>query len=98
LEAKNMNPKHPGKTPINQWSLGWLKMETASILGVPGYILMHDHEKSAADYPVTAEEMRAFIKERRKAGAPLTNPDLIDEPTEDERRDTEYQAMHGSRP
>jgi hypothetical protein len=71
--------KHPATTPIERWSPAWLKMEVASLLDVPGYIMMHDHEKKAAGYPVTDDEMRAFIKGRREADKLLANPSLIEE-------------------
>lgn len=56
---------HPKDVPLEQWRPGWLKMEVASLLDVPGYIMMHDHEKRAAGYPATNDEMRAFIRKRR---------------------------------
>lgn len=65
-------------TPLEQWRPSWLKFETASLLDVPGYIMMHDHEKRAAGYPVTEDEMREFIKGRREADALLADPSLID--------------------
>lgn len=65
---------HPKDTPLDKWSPGWLKMEVASLLDTPGYIMMHDHEKTAAGYPVTDFEMRAFIRARREADAFLANP------------------------
>jgi hypothetical protein len=74
--------KHPATTPIDQWSPAWLKMEVASLLDVPGYVMMHDHEKAVAGYPVTDDEMRALIKGRREADALLENPGLIEETIE----------------
>lgn len=71
--------KHPATTPLENWSPGWLKMEVASLLDVPGYAMMHDHEKLAAGYPVSIAEMIAFIKARREADALLANPELIEE-------------------
>jgi hypothetical protein len=68
----------PKDTPLEQWSPGWLKMEVASLLDVPGYIMMHDHEKLAAGYPITDDEMRKFIKARREADAMLADPSSID--------------------
>lgn len=68
---------HPKDTPLEKWPPGWLKMEVASLLDTPVYIMMHDHEKRAAGHPVTGDEMRAFIRARREADAMLANPDLI---------------------
>lgn len=65
---------NPKDTPLDKWSPGWLKMEVASLLDTPGYIIMHDHEKRAAGHPVTQDEMRDFIRDRRKADAFLANP------------------------
>lgn len=64
----------PQNTPLGEWPLAWLKIEVASLLDTPGYILMHDHEKSAVGYPVTEDEMREFILWRREADAYLLNP------------------------
>lgn len=79
-----MKPKmqHPATTPLDQWRPGWLKMEVASLLDVPGYFMMHDHEKKTAGYPVTNEEMREFIKNRREVDNLLANPELIEETIE----------------
>ena len=59
---------HPKDTPLDKWSPGQLRMKVASLLGTPGYIMMHDHEKTAAGYPVTDFEMRAFIRARMDRG------------------------------
>ena len=65
---------HPKDTPLDKWPPGWLKMEVASLLDTPGYIMMHDHEKVAAGHPVSQDEMRRFIRARREADAFLANP------------------------
>jgi hypothetical protein len=57
--------KHPTNTPLEEWPSGWLKMEVASMLGDCTYIMMHDHEKKAADLPVTDEDMRTYIRKCR---------------------------------
>ena len=62
--AELMMP-HPKDTPLNKWPAGWLKMEVASLLDTPGYIMTHDHEKRAAGHPVTQDEMRDFIRAAR---------------------------------
>lgn len=64
---------HPKDTPLDKWSIGWLKMEVASLLDTPGYIMMHDYEKRAAGYPVTQDEMREFIRARARPRH-TTNP------------------------
>jgi hypothetical protein len=69
---------HPTKTPLEKWPQGWLVMEVASLLDTPGYILMHEHERRKAGYPVTVDDMREFIRGRREADALLANPELID--------------------
>lgn len=71
--------RHPATTPLEQWTPGWLKMEVANLLDVPGYLMMHDHEKKAAGYPVSDDEMRALIKGRKEADALLAGPSLIEE-------------------
>lgn len=58
---------HPKDTPLDKWLPGWLKMEVASLLDAPEYIMMRENEKTAAGYPVTDFEMRAFIRARREA-------------------------------
>lgn len=62
---------HPKDTPLENWTPAWLKMECASLLDAPNYIMMHDHEKRAEGLPVTDDEMRAFIRARREADADL---------------------------
>lgn len=56
---------HPGDTPLEQWTQGWLVLEVASLLDRPEYILLYDAERKAKGWPVTQDEMRAFIRERR---------------------------------
>jgi hypothetical protein len=62
------------RLPLNKWSSGQLKLEIASLLDTPGYILMRDQEKTDAGFPVTIDEMREFIQARREADAFLANP------------------------
>ena len=73
-----MSKDRPQNTPLEEWPPAWLKMEVASLLDTPGYIMMHDHEKAAAGYPVTQDEMRDFIRGReagwRQARAYFLNP------------------------
>jgi hypothetical protein len=51
-------------TPLEQWSLGYLKFETASMLNCPEYIRLHDHEKRSHNYPVSREEMIQFLRSK----------------------------------
>lgn len=55
----------PNETPLKDWHSGWLKLECASLLDEPLFIMLHDHEKREKNYPVTDDEMRAFIQKRR---------------------------------
>lgn len=64
---------HSKNTQIDEWPPDRLEIEMASLLDVPGYILMHDQEKRAAGYPVSQDEMREFIHNRRKADAFLAS-------------------------
>lgn len=57
--------KKANATPLSKWPHGWLRFETASILDLPKFLRMTDDEKRAAGYPVTEDEMRAFIKSHR---------------------------------
>ena len=50
--------------PLEQWPLGWLAMECASLLDDPLYIVMHEHERRSRNLPATEQEMRAFISEQ----------------------------------
>jgi hypothetical protein len=52
----------PWNTPLGEWPDGWLKLEVASLSRMPEYLTMTDAEKHAAKLPVTAEEMREFIR------------------------------------
>lgn len=67
----------PKDVPLEQWTPAWLKMECASLLDIPMFIMLTDAEKRKVGYPVTKDEMRAFIRARREADAMLANPDLI---------------------
>jgi hypothetical protein len=58
---------HPKTTPLEQWPNGWLTFEVASLLDVPGYIVMHEDEKRIAGYPVTAVARRAGRGMRRNS-------------------------------
>lgn len=69
--------KHPKDIPLSQWSDGWLKMEVASLLDTPGYILMSDAEREREGYPASRDQRADFIASRREADAMLSNPDLI---------------------
>lgn len=51
-------------TPFEEWTNGQLKMETASQLNDPAYIMMLDYEKEDRKYPVTREEMIKFIRDK----------------------------------
>lgn len=65
--------KHPKDIPLSEWSEGWLKMEVASLLDVPGYILMSKDERKRADYPSTRVGRMEFIAARREADAFLAS-------------------------
>lgn len=56
---------HPKDMPLDQWPPGWLKMAVASLLDMPEYIMMHDHDREDRELPVTHDEMRAFIQSHR---------------------------------
>ena len=51
----------PNDTPVEEWSDGWLTLEIASILKDASYLIMYDNERRSAGYPVTREEMIAFV-------------------------------------
>jgi hypothetical protein len=53
---------HIKDVPLEQWPPGWLKLQVASLLKKPEYILMHNHEKRKAGLPVSNEEMREYIR------------------------------------
>ena len=53
---------HIKDVPLERWPPGWLKLQVASLLGGPAYILMTDKEKKSIGLPVSEEEMRAYIK------------------------------------
>ena len=69
----------PKDVPLDQWTPGWLKMECASLLDTPGYIMMTDREKMQDGLPVSIDQMICFIRARREADAMLVNPALIPE-------------------
>jgi hypothetical protein len=72
------NKATPQNTPLEEWPPAWLKLEVCSLLDMPGYILWHDHEKREHGYPVTLDEMREFIRNRREADDLLAHPEKID--------------------
>jgi hypothetical protein len=59
---------HPQNKPLDEWPPAWIKLECASLLDWPAYLLAHDHEKQARGAPITLEEMRAFIRKHRVDG------------------------------
>jgi hypothetical protein len=54
---------HIRDVPLERWPSGWLKLQTASLLNQPGYILMTNKEKRDCGLPVSEEEMRKYIEE-----------------------------------
>jgi hypothetical protein len=52
------------ETPLEDWPDGWLKLEVASQLDKPEYIMLHSHEKKAKELPDTREEMIAFLRQK----------------------------------
>ncbi len=48
--------------PYEEWSNGQLKMQVASALNDPYYIMMLDYEKEDRKYPISREEMIAYLK------------------------------------
>lgn len=61
-----MNAKGPNDLPLDKWPVGWLKLEVASLTREPDYLIMSPHRKVTLNLPVTEEEMRLFVMERRK--------------------------------
>ena len=59
---------HIRDVPLEDWPPGWLKLQVASLLNKPDYILMTVREKEGAGLPITPDEMRKFIKEYDDAG------------------------------
>jgi hypothetical protein len=53
------------KTPIDQWSIGWLIMEVAHIIGRPEYMLMSPIDRFNNDLPASRQTMIDFIKKHR---------------------------------
>lgn len=49
-------------TSLEQWTSGQLKMEVASQLDEPYYIMMLDYEKEDRKYPITREEMIKWLR------------------------------------
>jgi hypothetical protein len=66
--AEKMKPpkKHPRTTALEDWPEGWLKLEVANLTKYPSYIVMTDEEKREVNYPVTVEEMRQYIRNKKK--------------------------------
>jgi hypothetical protein len=61
--------------PLSKWTSGELKMEVASLLDTPGYILMSDAEMEREGYPSGDDQRRDFIASRWEADAMLANPE-----------------------
>jgi hypothetical protein len=53
---------HIKDVPLERWPPAWLKLQIASLLGAPDYIIMTNEEKRKAGLPVSLDEMRAYIK------------------------------------
>lgn len=66
--------RHPNNTPLEEWPPAWLKLEVASMLDNPMYIIMHDWEKTERGLPATEDEMRAYIKAHRSDGPAASAP------------------------
>lgn len=52
--------RHPQDVPLNEWTDGWLKMSVAHHLDVQ-FLFAHDHEKVKKGWPVSHEELVAFL-------------------------------------
>lgn len=65
--------KHPKDVPLSEWTEGWLKMEVASLLDTPGYVLMSDSEREQEGYPASRDQRADFIAARREADALLAS-------------------------
>lgn len=50
--------------PLEEWSEGQLKFETASLLNLPEYIIMQNQEKKDLDYPITKEDMITYLRSK----------------------------------
>ena len=72
------NKATPQNTPLDKWPPAWLKIECASLLDTPGYIMMTDHEREHGGYPASDAERREFIAGRREADALLADPSKLD--------------------
>ena len=53
----------PDNTPLDQWSVDWLRVEVAVLIGRPNYLWITDAEKKKLKYPVTEAQMKKFIRE-----------------------------------
>lgn len=53
--------KRPADVPLSEWPRAWLVLEVAALVKEPLYIMATDAEKEARGWPVTADEMRAYI-------------------------------------
>jgi hypothetical protein len=56
---------NPNTIPLEDWSDGWLTLETATLLDNPFYLLMYAQEKKLQELPCTRQEMIDFIKDKR---------------------------------
>jgi hypothetical protein len=61
--------RRPNQIALKKWPRGWLVLEVASLLDDAAYIIMNNYERAASKLPVTENEMREFIRERRKVNA-----------------------------
>lgn len=53
---------HAHQVPLSQWPEGWLKLEMASVLARPEYVIMTDGEKRGDKLPVTRAEMVTHLR------------------------------------
>lgn len=53
-------PKHPQDVPLNEWTDGWLQLSVANHFGAQ-YLFSHTNEKAKNGWPVTHDEMVAFL-------------------------------------
>ena len=65
MHMSNEDQEGPEK-PLSDWRSGWLKLEVANLLRNPRYLIMTQDEKLDRDFPVSDEEMRAFIEAKRR--------------------------------
>ncbi|WP_315922983.1 hypothetical protein [Mesorhizobium sp. SP-1A] len=52
--------RHPQDVPLNEWTDGWLQLSLANHLGAK-YLFAHNHEKAENGWPVSHDEMVAFL-------------------------------------